>query len=76
MKYRLLTILIFSLTVINVSAAEEKKKKNNNYFGDDNYHSRGLKKDNKQARRRPDSLETNEKKGKERRRVRLKTDTH
>jgi hypothetical protein len=71
MKYKILTVLILSFSVANLSFAEEKK---NNYFGDD---SPKFKKDKKNTLKQGNKKLNvrNIKKGKSRR-VKLRTDNH
>ncbi len=74
MKYRLLTVLILSLSVFNLSVAGEKRK--SNYFGDDNYHAGEIKKSKNNLNHQSKRLESGKKQSKRPRRLKLKTDKH
>ncbi len=74
MKYKILTVLILSFSVANLSFAEEKK---NNYFGDDSPNYKRFKKGEKNTLKQGHKKLNlrNIKKGKSRR-VKLRTDNH
>jgi hypothetical protein len=73
MKYKLLTVFILTLSVVNLSVAGEKRK--GNYFGDDNYHAGEIKKKSKNnLNHQSKRLESGKKQSKRPRRLKLKTD--
>jgi hypothetical protein len=51
MKYRLITALIFSVSMVNIAIAEEMKKQNS--FGDKTHKYSSFKKNNGQTRKTP-----------------------